>query len=110
MKLILGGGGSGKQTVLSNKLFDEIIDNSKPILYIPLAWKDKTFAGCLEWLAGELASVEKAGMKMIASAKELADEDLLKYAAIREHARVRDFTAGSFLFRASPPRFSSVSG
>ena len=31
MKLILGGGGSGRQTVKANKLFDDIIDNESYI-------------------------------------------------------------------------------
>ncbi|MCL1786299.1 MAG: peptidase E [Alphaproteobacteria bacterium] len=81
MKLILGGGGSGEQTALSNKLFDEIIDNSKPVLYVPLA-RDGDYAGCLEWVTGELAGVRKAGIDMVQSGAELAAADLSKYAGI----------------------------
>ena len=38
MAIILGGGGSAEQTIITNKLFESLIDSKKPILYIPLAW------------------------------------------------------------------------
>ena len=37
MKLILCGGGSGKQNYYANKKLNEIIDHNKPLLYVPLA-------------------------------------------------------------------------
>lgn len=38
MKLILNGGGDGKQVENARQLLNSIIDHSKKILYIPLAW------------------------------------------------------------------------
>lgn len=42
MKLILCSGGSGGQNTLANQKLNEIIDNNKPILYIPLAMMKKS--------------------------------------------------------------------
>ena len=36
MKLLLCGGGSGEQNALANQKLNEIIDHTKPILYILL--------------------------------------------------------------------------
>jgi dipeptidase E len=84
MKLILGGGGSGIQTAKANKLFNDIIDNEKPILYVPFAWKGgkESYPKCLEWLTDELASIKKTGIDMFDSGEQLADNDLSKYTAI----------------------------
>ncbi len=54
MRLILSGGGCGKQVSKSYEKYAEIIDENKPVLYIPLAWRNKDYDGCLEWLKGEL--------------------------------------------------------
>ncbi len=37
MQLILCGGGSGEQNKLANQKLNEIIDHTKPMLFIPLA-------------------------------------------------------------------------
>ena len=37
MQLILCGGGSGEQNTLANQKLNEIIDHTRPILYVPLA-------------------------------------------------------------------------
>lgn len=37
MQLILCGGGEGEQNTQANQRLNEIIDHTKPILYIPLA-------------------------------------------------------------------------
>ncbi len=52
MKLILSGGGSGKQTTELDSKFASLVDKSKPLLYIPVAIDTKThpYPGCLEWL------------------------------------------------------------
>lgn len=64
MQLILCGGGSGTQVSKSYQKYAEIIDKNKPVLYIPLAWKNKDYDGCLEWLEGELFpyGIDKFGM------------------------------------------------
>ena len=56
MKLLLCGGGAGEKTVLANKKFNEIIDHSKKVLYLPLAMdeSDHSYDDCYEWIKGEL--------------------------------------------------------
>lgn len=61
MKLILNGGGDGKQVESARKLLNSLIDHNKKILYIPLAWFDPTFSGCLEFMTNELSDVNSAG-------------------------------------------------
>ena len=82
MKLILNGGGSGKQTAITNRLLDEIIDNSKPILYVPLAMDKERYPKCLEWIKGELSSVKCSGIDIAVSGEYIAKKNLSKYAAI----------------------------
>lgn len=64
MQLILCGGGFGSQVSKSYERYAEIIDKSKSVLYIPLAWKNKDYDSCLEWLKGELLpyGIEKIDM------------------------------------------------
>ena len=49
MKLILNGGGDGKAAVSARQLLNRVIDHHKKILYIPFAWPDPTYQGCLEF-------------------------------------------------------------
>ena len=82
MKLILNGGGDGKAVESARQLLNRVIDHRKKILYIPLAWPDPTCRGCLEFMTGELADVEKAGIEMIRSTEELMGRDFPDYAAL----------------------------
>ena len=82
MKLILNGGGDGKAVESARQLLNRVIDHRKKILYIPLAWPDPTCRGCLEFMTGELADVEKAGIEMIRSAEELMSRNFTDYAAL----------------------------
>ena len=82
MKLILNGGGDGKAVESARQLLNRVIDHRKKILYIPLAWPDPTCRGCLEFMTGELADVEKAGIEMIRSTEELMSRDFPDYAAL----------------------------
>lgn len=82
MKLILNGGGDGKQVETARQLLNSIIDHSKKILYIPLAWPDNTFSGCLEFMTNELADVKCCGIEMIKSPEEIMLKDLNNYACI----------------------------
>ena len=50
MKLILNGGGDGKAAESARQLLNSVIDHSRKILYIPLAWPDPTYRGCLEFM------------------------------------------------------------
>lgn len=82
MKLILNGGGVGEQVKNARNTLNEVIDNSKKILYIPLAWPDSTYKGCLEFMEEELSDIEKSGIDMITSAGELLDKNLTDYACL----------------------------
>ncbi len=84
MKLLLCGGGSGEQTIKANKKFNEIIDHTKPLLYVPLAMDEikHPYDGCLEWITGELSDVEIPNIEMVRTFEELANKDYTNYCAI----------------------------
>lgn len=84
MKLILCGGGSGEQNYFAYKKLNEIIDHSKPLLYIPLAMdeSDHPYDSCYEWISGELAQVQLSGIDMVRSFDELAQKDYSNYCAL----------------------------
>ena len=82
MKLILNGGGVGKQVEAARQLLNSLIDNTKKILYIPLAWPDPTFNGCLEFMIDELSDVDKAGIDMVKTPEELMSKDFKEYACL----------------------------
>lgn len=84
MKLILSGGGSGTQNKAANAKLNKIIDNSKKILYIPLAMEegDHTPEECYEWIQGELSQIQKAGIDMVTSFEELAEKNYSDYACL----------------------------
>ncbi len=58
MKVFLCGGGADVQTVEANKRLNEVIDHSKPCLYIPLAMEADMYDSCYEWIQGELVTVK----------------------------------------------------
>lgn len=84
MQLILCGGGSGEQNTLANQRLNEIIDHTKPILYIPLAMdeSDHPYDGCFEWIQGELSKVNVPSIEMVRGFEELASKNLQHYAAL----------------------------
>lgn len=82
MKLILNGGGIGDKVKDARNLLNEIIDNNKKILYIPFAWSDDTYKGCLEFIIKELADVDKLGIDMVTSANELLSKNFNDYACL----------------------------
>ena len=84
MKLILCGGGSGEQNYYANKKLNEIIEHSKPILYIPLAMDEieHPYDDCYEWIKGELSSVDIPGIEMVRTFDELSKKELSNYAAL----------------------------
>ena len=53
MKVFLCGGGAGIQTIEANKRLNEVIDHSKPCLYVPLAMEQRMYADCYEWIKDE---------------------------------------------------------
>lgn len=82
MKLVLNGGGVGEAVASARQLLNGIIDHTKKILYVPLAWPDPTFEGCLEFMTQELSDVEKAGIDMIKTPEELMEKDFKDYACL----------------------------
>ena len=82
MKLILNGGGIGKQASDARNLLNSIISHNKKILYIPFAWPDSTFSGCLEFMTDELSDIEKQGIDMVKTTDELMNKNFTDYACI----------------------------
>ena len=79
MKLILCGGGIGKQVKSSYRKYTELLDKEKPVLYIPLAWRDNDYDQCLEWLKGELTPYGVTKYDVIRDVKQFNEIDLVNY-------------------------------
>ena len=79
MNVFLNGGGADIQAKDAYKKLNEIIDHSKPCLYIPLAMKQEKYDGCYEWITGELRAIEVPGIDMVRSAEELSTKNLNDY-------------------------------
>jgi dipeptidase E len=82
MKLILNGGGEGNQVKSARELLNNLIDHSKKILYIPLAWPNSDYDSCLEFMTNELYDVDCAGIEMVRSGEEIVNKNLSDYACI----------------------------
>ena len=84
MRLLLNGGGCGEKTIETNKILNEIIDHTKPLLYVPLAMDEikHPYDGCLEWITGELSDVEIPNIEMVRTFEELASKNYHDYCAI----------------------------
>ena len=84
MRLFLNGGGCGKQTLLTYRKINEIINHSKPVLYIPLAMDEEEhpYDSCYEWIKGEISSIDIPGIDMVRSFEELEEKNLDKYSLI----------------------------
>lgn len=82
MKLILNGGGIDKQIEDARALLNSLIDHNKKILYIPFAWPDSTYSGCLEFMTNELSDIDKQGIDMVKSTDELMSKNFTDYACI----------------------------
>lgn len=79
MNVFLNGGGADIQTIDAYKKLNQIIDHSKPCLYIPLAMKQEKYDGCYEWITSELKSIEIPNIDMVRSAEELSTKNLNDY-------------------------------
>ena len=82
MKLILNGGGDGQTAAGARQLLNSMIDHTKEILYIPFAWPDPSYCGCLEFMTDELSDVEKAGIHMVTTPEALMCLDFTDYACL----------------------------
>ena len=79
MKVFLCGGGADVQTIEANKRLNEVIDHSKPCLYIPLAMEEDMYDSCYEWIQGELKDVDIPAIHMVRSAEELGKKNFADY-------------------------------
>ena len=84
MKLLLNGGGSNEDLVLTMTKLNELIDHSKPLLYIPLAMDEEEhpYDSCLEWFKSQLTNVEISNVEMTKTFEDLAALSLNNYSAI----------------------------
>ena len=82
MKVFLCGGGAGTQTTEANRRLNEVIDHSKPCLYIPLAMEQEKYAGCYEWIKDELKNVDIPYIEMVESADDLMAKNLNDFGVI----------------------------
>ncbi len=86
MKLILSGGGAGKQTEELDKLFANLLDKTKPLLYIPIAIDNIKFnyEDCLVWLKStfDALCVKKYKMLTENDFKKINKIDLKNYSGI----------------------------
>ena len=82
MKVFLCGGGAGEQTIEANKRLNEVIDHTKPCLYIPLAMEAEMYDSCCEWITGELAEVQIPYIEMVRSGEELAEKNFSEYSVV----------------------------
>lgn len=82
MKLFLCGGGSGEKTVDAMDRFGQIIDKSKPLLYVPLAMESCRYSSCLEWITNEMKIINFSNIEMVESKEELARKNYNDYCAI----------------------------
>ncbi len=84
MKLILNGGGCGDKTQNIYAVLNSMIDNTKPILCIPLAReKDESgYENSKKWLSAEIANINYAELVMADSVEHLAGLNLSDFGMI----------------------------
>ena len=82
MKIFLCGGGAGEQTIEANKRLNEVIDHTKPCLYIPLALPAEIYDSCYEWITGELEDVQLPYIEMVRSGAELTKKNFSDYSVV----------------------------
>lgn len=82
MRIFLCGGGDGSQTINAYEKLNELIDHTKPLLYIPLAMESEKYPSCLEWITTELKDLDIPNIEMIVKASEILNKDLEDYCAI----------------------------
>lgn len=84
MKLFLNGGGCGKQTILTYKEINKIIDHKKTVLYVPLAMDEinHPYDSCYEWIKEEISMIDIPNIEMVRTFEELANKNFNKYSLI----------------------------
>lgn len=81
MKVFICGGGADEQTAKVNKLYADIIDTNRPVLYIPIAMENQMFDGCFSWIKDELAPYGIDKIEMLTDVYDFPDA-LSKYSSI----------------------------
>jgi len=84
MKLILCGGGWAEKTVIPNKLFESLVDASKPLLYIPLARDCGTdnYESCKTWLEGEFKNIKHGEIVVLRSASDISEKNISDFGGV----------------------------
>jgi dipeptidase E len=82
MRIFLCGGGDGYQTINAYNKLNEIIDHTKPLLYIPLAMESDKYSSCYEWITNELKNLNIPSIEMVNQASEITNKKLEDYCAI----------------------------
>lgn len=82
MKIFLCGGGSGKEIKEATIKFGNLIDKSKPLLYISLAMKSEKYDSWLEWLKKEMSIIDVKNIDMVTSGEDLYKKNFDNYSAI----------------------------
>ena len=82
MKLFLCGGGSGKQIIFALNKFSSLLDKTKPILYIPLAFENNDYDSCSKWFEEEIKFMGLKKFDMARSSEELSQKDFNNYCAL----------------------------
>lgn len=84
MRLFLNGGGCGKQTILTYKEINKIINHSKLVLYVPLAMDEinHPYDSCYEWIKEKISMIDIPNIEMVRTFEELANKNFNKYSLI----------------------------
>ncbi len=82
MRVFMNGGGSGKATENACRRFNEVIDHSKPILYIPIALDESRYPGCMDFITKELCQVNVPEIIMMTDAAKIAESNLDEFSAV----------------------------
>ena len=84
MKLLLNGGGSTNELVLTMKKLNEIMNHDKPILYVPLAMEEDLhpYDSCYEWFQKQIVNVDTVGVDMVRTFDDWASINFFDYAAV----------------------------
>lgn len=81
MKLFLSGGGSGEKSRQVDEAFINVLDKSKPVLYIPLA-RRPPYDSCLAWVISNFNPLNFNNFEMLINFEDLNKLDLSKYSGI----------------------------
>jgi dipeptidase E len=82
MKLFLSGG--SKRAFVLDKKFMEVVNKSKPMLYIPIAMDPKRhpYSECFKWIKRYFSEFNFSNIKMITDLKEIKKSDLDKFGSV----------------------------